>query len=155
MRGISVPSSHCGDPSAASRRHEVACGCGAAPSVCFEDGSQPSDLLDEGLHRLEFLAPELVLLHLVHTTGFPSRTPPLWDHPTDQKDREQSRQAKPPRLRDQAAPHPAFRLKPRMPSTPSSAPRRGLTPRCEGLPHAPAFLRTRLERLQLLPAERA
>jgi hypothetical protein len=32
--------------------------------VRFEDGSQPPDLLDERLHRLEFLATELALLGL-------------------------------------------------------------------------------------------
>jgi hypothetical protein len=71
MRGIPAPFPPSGDPGTAARRHEVTCGCGAAPSVRFEDGLQPPNLLDECLHRLEFLATKLSLLHLSYPVGIP------------------------------------------------------------------------------------
>jgi hypothetical protein len=118
--------------------------------VCFEDGSQPSDLLDECLHRLEFLAPEFALLHLSYPVSFPL-TQGVDGQPGAQKDQHAQRQGKLPRLRDQVAPNPSYRLQPLAHHTPSSAQRRDLSPRFKDLPQTPEFLINRLERLQLLP----
>jgi hypothetical protein len=123
--------------------------------VRFEDGSQPLDLLDERLHRLEFLATELSLLHLSYPVSFLPFTYRVDDQPSTQKDHQVKRQGKPPRLREQGAPNPSYRLALLMHHIPSSAYCRDISPRFEDLPQTPEFLSNRQERLPLRLVERA
>jgi len=120
---------------------------GAALSVRFENGPQPLDLLDERLQRLEFLAPVLALLYLSHPVGFLPRTQRVDNHVSARKDHPQKGQGKPPRLREQVAPHSSYRLNPLVHHPLSSAHRGDISPRFENLTDTPQFVGNRLQRL--------